>query len=337
MKRLLHVVIVILLLIIPGTASEQFWAVYFTTPHLGKIRAVQDHPETVLKGMIDDSSREVIGAFYELTSPVIILSLVNAFKRGVDVKIVVDTDNVHEKAFQDIIAAGIPVVDDQRSGIMHNKFCIIDREIVWTGSYNLTRNGGFKNNNNAISIRSKELAGIFRTEFFEMFTHRIFGNRKEFMPFPFLLNRYHVAIQGSKINVYFSPEDDIETIIIKRLRGARRSIHFMAFSFTSNDMGEEIIRAHKRGVKVKGIFEKRGAGTRYSEFVKMKLEGVPVMRDENPYAMHHKVIIIDETIVITGSYNYSKSARIKNDENVIIFDHAGVAMQYLDEFKRLYR
>ena len=337
MKRLLQVVVVILLLAVPGTAGEQFWAVYFTTPHLGKAHAAKEHPETVLKNMIDRSSGEILGAFYELSSPVIIASLVNAHKRGVDVKMVIDTDNMHEKEFREIISAGIPVVDDQRSGIMHNKFCIIDGDTVWTGSYNLTKNGGFRNNNNAIVVYSKELADIFRAEFFEMFTHRVFGNRKEYMPLPFLSNKYYVAIQGTSINAYFSPDDNIERIIIKRLRKAKKNIHFMAFSFTSDGIGEEIIRAHKRGVLVKGIFEKRGTGTRYSEFVKMKLEGVPVVRDKNPYAMHHKVIIIDEKIVITGSYNYSKSASKKNDENILIIDNKEIAIKYVKEFKRLYR
>ena len=52
--------------------------------------------------------------------------------------------------------------------------------------------------------------------------------------------------------------------------------------------------------------------------------------------MHHKVIVIDGKKVITGSYNFSKSANKKNDENIIIIDNADIANQYLDEFKRLY-
>lgn len=111
----------------------------------------------------------------------------------------------------------------------------------------------------------------------------------------------------------------------------------MAFSFTSSEISEAMIKKFKAGIDVKGIFEKRGAYTKYSQFIKMKLEGMPVQVDGNRYNMHHKVIVIDNNCVITGSYNFSKNASLRNDENILIIKHPDIARQYIEEFNRLSR
>ena len=69
----------------------------------------------------------------------------------------------------------------------------------------------------------------------------------------------------------------------------------------------------------------------------MKIEGVPVVTDNNIHVMHHKVIIIDGYRVITGSYNLSANANTKNDENIMIIDSREIAALYMKEFVRLYK
>jgi hypothetical protein len=96
-----------------------------------------------------------------------------------------------------------------------------------------------------------------------------------------LRKKYYVKIGDSDVNAYFSPDDDIEKIITGRIKKARKSIHFMAFSFTSDGIGEAMIKKFKEGVPVQGIFERRGANSKESEFIKMKLEGIPVRLDGN--------------------------------------------------------
>ena len=68
----------------------------------------------------------------------------------------------------------------------------------------------------------------------------------------------------------------------------------------------------------------------------MKLEGIPVKLDKNRYKMHHKVLIIDGRLLMTGSYNFTKSANRNNDENVLIIDSEEIVGEYLKEFYRLY-
>lgn len=328
-------VVLLSLVIMTGVSAEirgPWWQLYFTNP-ARRGRLPVDNPESALITLIRNA-RYFCGAFYDISSERIADALIDAHRRGIAVKIVTEERNAERAAVKKMRNAGIAVITDQNRGLMHHKFAVIDN-IVWTGSFNITRNGLLRNNNNALAIQSDELASIFRNEFFEMFRDRIFGNRRE-LPFTRLTKRYYVRIGETPINVFFSPEDNIERIIRKRIRKARKSLHFMMFTFTSDVLGEEIIRSFQRGVKVYGIFEKDGTGSRYSEYVKMKLEGIPVRFDSNKGKMHHKVLILDERIVITGSYNFTKSANRVNDENILIIDNSTIAAAYLKEFYRLY-
>ncbi len=326
--------IIVFLLSSESLYSKEWWKLYFTSP--GKKIEKTLNPETVLIDLLGSAKKSFYGAFYDISSRKIVNALRGAYKRGVDVKLVTESDNLEKKEMKVLLGIGIPIVPDARSGLMHNKFAVIDEEILWTGSYNLTQNGANRNNNNAIKISSPDLASIYLDEFKEMFEHNIFGNRKDYGVFPHFRKRYYVKIGDTNINAYFSPEDNIERIILKRLKKAKNSIHFMAFSFTSDKIGEEMIRISKNGVKVYGIIEKIGSGSRYSEFLKMKLEGIQVKLDKNRYKMHHKVIIIDKERVITGSFNFSKNANERNDENILIIDSRVIAKDYLTEFYRLY-
>jgi len=317
---------------------DAWWNIYFTAPGAGRSGDNGRNPESGLVALIREAKTSVHGAFYEVSAPAVVTALCAARKRGVDVKLVTEGDTYKKRGAvkRQLEDAGIEVVADSRRGLMHDKFAVIDGAILWNGSYNATRNDGWKNNNNALDVRSAELADIYHEEFMEMFRDQIFGNRMEPGPFAELRKRYYVKVGETDINAYFSPEDNIERIIIKRIGKAKKSIHFMAFSFTSDGIGEAMIERSKKGVAVSGIFERRGTRGGYSEYTKMKLEGLQVRLDRNRGAMHHKVIIIDGERVIMGSYNYSRNANRYNDENIMIIDNREIAGRYLAEFKRLW-
>ena len=311
------------------------WQIFFTDPY-GKSKNLIT-PDKAFINALRNSEESVFGAFYDISSEKISDEFIAAHKRGINVKIVTEKDNYSGKALTSLIEAGIPVVKDNNAGFMHNKFAVIDKKSVFTGSYNLTENGTARNNNNAILIQSRKLAAIYLDEFNEMFHQRIFANKKEYGPFAHLTNKNIITTGDISLEVYFSPEDNVEDIICKKITEADDSIRFMAFSFTSSEISEAMIKKFKAGIDVKGIFEKRGAFTKHSEFIKMKLEGLPVQVDRNRYNMHHKVIIIDNSCVITGSYNFSKNASLRNDENILIIHNHDIAGLFIDEFNRLSR
>jgi phosphatidylserine/phosphatidylglycerophosphate/cardiolipin synthase-like enzyme len=317
--------------------GENWWHVYFTSP--GKrtnASYIAETPEKAIIRNIKNSKKSFYGAFYDITSKPIIDELVYAHRKGIDIKLVLEKDNYNKKEIKELVNAGIEIVTDNRKGLMHNKFAVIDGSVVWTGSFNLTYNDEYKNNNNVIEIHSSDIANIYLNEFNEMFARKIFGNKKEYGIFPSFKKKYYVKIDETDINVYFSPDNNIERIILERLKKAKQSVYFMAFSFTSDKLADTMITLKKNGIKVSGIIEKIGSNTKDSEYIKLRIEGINVRLDKNKYRMHHKVIIIDEKILITGSYNFSKNANEKNDENIIILNNNEITKLYIEEFFKLF-
>lgn len=307
--------------------------VYFTTPEKEEqTTAIQK----ALLQKINHSTTSIYAALFEITDPLIIDALCKAKTNGIDVKLVLESERLHEQVKAKFEASNIPIRLDNRKEFMHNKFFIFDSKAVWTGSYNITPREANLNNNNALYIESEEIASIYSAEFNEMFEEGIFGNRTEYIPFPFLSNKYYVKLSDIDINVYFSPDDDIERIIMKLIEKAKQSIYFLAFSFTSDAIGETMITKHKQGVVVKGVFEKRDIKNVNSEYIKLKVEGLDVLYDANINTMHHKVIIIDDEWVVTGSYNFSKNAKKRNDENCIMIRSPEIAKLYTQEFEKIY-
>ncbi|MCX6711719.1 MAG: phospholipase D-like domain-containing protein [Candidatus Woesearchaeota archaeon] len=139
----------------------------------------------------------------------------------------------------------------------------------------------------------------------------------------------------SKVNVYFCPEDNCKEHVMEVINSANSSVLFMTYSFTDNDIGDLLIKKYQEGVKVKGIFE-RSQESKYSEYNKLKNNKIDVKFDKNEYYMHNKIFVIDEKIVITGSYNPTRNGDENNNENLVIIYDEKIAKQYVDEFNKLF-
>lgn len=290
-----------------------------------------------LIGYIDSAKTSIHAAAFEIDLTDVSNALIRAHKRGVQVRFITDDEfgiGADKKPGHGQIAAmqkaGIEIKDDGRNGLMHNKFWIFDGETVWTGSTNATINGMFEQNNNVIVIRSRELAAIYERQFADMWEGQ-FGARA-----PSTIEQQRVTINGTPILAAFSPEDKPVQYIVEALQKARRSIRFMAFSYTQPDMGNAMIEQIKRGVKVEGVFETVGSDSEFSEMLPLHCAGGAMRRDGNPGFLHHKVIIIDDRTVITGSLNFSDGANRNNNENILIIENAEIAKRYLEEFQRVW-
>ncbi len=281
---------------------------------------------------IDQSQQSVDVAAFDFDLERVAAALVRAKERGVQVRLVTDSDYEDELGPERLDSAGIPIVLDDRHPFMHNKFVVIDGYEVWTGSWNLTDNGTYRNNNNVIVVKSNKLAENYTVEFEEMFVDGEFGiSSSEDTPHP------QIDLNGTLVENVFEAEGDVRQRIIALVQEAEQSIYFMAFVFTDDDIAQAIIAQQRGGVKVQGIVEARNVNSSGSDVDSFLKSGVEVLEDGNPYIMHHKVIIIDEAIVITGSYNFSASAAKKNDENVLIIHNPEIAAQYVAEFERAHK
>lgn len=316
-----------------GGGEGKWYEIYFTTPRYpDKQEYHRGGIDEKLIAAIEKAKRSIDIAAYEFDLENVAQALSRAKERGVKVRMVTDTDNLDLPAVQMLSQVGIHVAQDKRQPIMHNKFVVIDGETVWTGSWNLTVNCTYRNNNNAIAIRSPALAENYTAEFEEMFAKGAFGpNSPARTPHPKL------TIDGTQVENYFAPEDKVGEKVIAQVRQAQKSIRFLAFSFTHDGIGQALMEKFKAGVKVQGVFEKRQADEKYSEFGPMRDMGMDVLTDGNPYIMHHKVFIIDDQTVILGSFNFSRNADESNDENVLIIRNSDVAAAYQAEFERVYQ
>ncbi len=322
-----------------AATPEKWFEIYFSQVYSGDPAAAERDANNIDKQLvrkISAAAQTIDAALHELDSDRIASAFIVAHRRGVKIRIVTESDYSDEMSIQQLQHAGVPVRTDQgRNGLMHHKFLVFDGAFdgasVWTGSFNTTTNGATKNNNNGIFIRSKELAENFSAEFSEMWAGNFGGDSPRSVPNPTI-----TMPDGTAITTLFAPEGNVTDAIVDAVRSARRFISFMAFSFTDDQIGDAMIERFRAGVKIGGIFEKRGSETRYSEFGRMQEIGMDVIQDRNRYAMHHKVIVIDGETVITGSFNFSRNAAEVNDENLLILrGNREIALDYLQEYERL--
>ncbi len=268
-------------------------------------------------------------AMYELSLDNITESLLAAQQRNVQVRVFTDSDHLHWEAFKVLRQAGIEVRGDERSALMHNKFTIIDHKEVWTGSMNLTYNGAHRHNENLIQVGSAQVALNYTEEFSQLWSgvHNQVNATDNYL-----------MLGNIPVDIHFSPDDDFrETRLLPLLQQATQSVHLMAFSFTSNAIADELLRLKATGVEVKVVLDKGQSGQSSSQYDDLLAQQVDIRRDGNIYKLHHKVIIIDQRYVVTGSYNFSENAESRNDENSVVIDDFSIAAQFEAEFNKVYQ
>ena len=208
--------------------------------------------------------------------------------------------------------------------LMHNKFCIFDGSVVFTGSMNPTENDNYYNNNNILIIKSKALSENYLSEFDEL--------RKGTNGEGGTVRNPKIIIGSTLVENYFCPEDNCKLRVINALKSANKSIRFMVFTFADKDIANLLYNKNYLGLDVKGVIEKRQSG-QSSQYE--TLRGFTIL-DDNPHTMHHKVFIVDNAIVITGSYNPTARGNEGNDENLLIIHDENIARKYLEEFEEVY-
>jgi phosphatidylserine/phosphatidylglycerophosphate/cardiolipin synthase-like enzyme len=322
----------------PADAATGGLQVFFTTttlvyPDVSRQRT----PPPLLKAVLADiaaARKSVDLATFDFDIVEVTDALLGAKQRGVAVRVIVDSENLQtpEVAQQTgrLERAHIPVLFDNREPFMHNKFIVVDGAIAWMGSWNVTTNDTWRNNNNMLRFVSRQIAADYTHEFEQMFGGRFGTSKTSGTP------HRRVQVGAATVEVYFSPEDGVAKYVLQRLAAARRSIHFMTFSYTADAISDAMIAKVKAGLRVRGVFERQNANGSGADFNRLQQGGVDVLRDGNCYILHHKVIIIDARTVITGSYNFTSSAEKDNDENLVIVDDPNLARAYLDEFERVY-
>jgi len=287
----------------------------------------KDNLDAQLIKLINLSEKNIYGAFYNLRLPKVASALIKAKNRGVNVHLVMDRKIIN--SFRPQYARLRQYINikttSQPRGLMHNKFCVFDSKVIWTGSYNPTYNGTYYNNNNAVIINSELLAKDFINEFRRISGSEDFYNNSD----------KHHPVFTKKVEAFFSKKDNCKQKIIQMLNSAEKSICFASFIFTDKDIAKIIIYKHNKGIKITGVMEKN-MDSFWNRFSFFRHVGIDVKWDKNySHQMHHKVFVIDKKIIITGSFNPTFSAHKINWENIVVIRDAKLAKQFMNEIKNL--
>lgn len=287
---------------------------------------VDDCPKLV-SDEIKSAGKTIDCAFYDLDNPIIISALSN---KSSEVRLILEKGNLNKIPPElNMLLHKISYKNDSNPNYMHNKFCIIG-DTVTTGSFNPTDNDAYRNNNNLVIINSEEISKIFEDEFNEMWDGKFGkGDKNEL--------RTIEINDNSSISAFFCPEDHCSENIVRILEMANESIYFMSFSFTDQMIANALVNMNKKNIIVSGIIEKNQANVQESRYDFLKYHNINITFDNNKYFMHHKVFIIDEKIVITGSMNPTNAGNLRNDENIVIINDKNIAERFINEFERIVR
>ena len=131
----------------------------------------------------------------------------------------------------------------------------------------------------------------------------------------------------ARVAVYFSPSGGATAAVMQAISAAQTQILVQAYSFTSAPIAKALVDAHKRGVKILAVLDKSNVTQNYSAATFLVNVGIPTLIDAEHAIAHSKVIVLDNTTVITGSFNFSKAAEENNVENLLVLTEAPELVQ----------
>lgn len=135
---------------------------------------------------------------------------------------------------------------------------------------------------------------------------------------------------------YFSPGETCLNAIISHITKAKNNLAICVFTISDDRITQAIKQAHGRGVKVKVLTDNEKLFDKGSDIRELAQYGIAIRIDDTSNHMHHKFALIDNQIVLTGSYNWTRSAARYNHENLVVTNEPKLVADFSREFDRLW-
>lgn len=335
-----------------STSSGKILA-YFNQPVDASV-AWANNPAVYLNRAVDDTlisyinraKRSIDIAIYNWnnTNMSDIAAAVNAaHNRGVRIRVVIDgsTANVSVNSLNSAIQV---VRRNTTQGIMHNKFVVFDVDspqlaAVWTGSTNWTEQQIHLDCNNVVVFEDQSLARAFTLEFEELLAGTFGPSKTDNTPKNFNLN-------GTLVEVFFSPSDDVENRIREEIRTAESDVEVAMMQMTRTALSGEMIARFNAGAFVAEVVDDTSQSAS-APFLALK-NASPIMAPRilkwaGNGIMHNKYMIVDQNkpnldpLVLTGSHNWSSNANFNNDENTVVIHDPKIANQFFQNWLYIYK
>ncbi|MGK5682990.1 phospholipase D-like domain-containing protein [Actinoplanes sp. URMC 104] len=303
-----------------------------------------DDLDVVIREFIAGATDTLLIAVQELDSRAIAEAVLAAKARKVGVQIVLEGDylvedppvadpwslagdNEHNRVIHAaLLRAGVDLVTDLNPKIFHQKFIVRDpgapTAAVLTGSANFTltdtgKNAGGNNLNHVLVLHGQTAAGLYLREF-ERLRSGTFGElreRRESKPREFRLG-------GIRVKPVFAPHQGPEMEIMKQMLKAQHRVDFAMFTFAqSSGIDDTMFWLLKAGIPVRGVLDRAQGSQAWAATVPLRTRGAQLFENtprNGVRKVHHKLMVIDEQLVIVGSFNYTAPAATLNDENIVV-------------------
>lgn len=299
--------------------------------------------EASILDKINAATASIDYCIYNTNRKSIVDALVAASERGVRIRVIY---NEKSESSNQGFERSLPfnIVERKGDGLMHNKFLIIDvedvdRSWVMSGSTNFTELQLDEDPNHTIFIQDQNLAKAYEIEFEEMWGSKSatpdasqakFGvNKTDNTPHEFMVG-------GKLIELYFSPTDKVSQNINNALTSATKSIDAALLIFTKWETRDALEGELAEGTRFRAIVEDQENSDEIIGALTAK--GATISGHPQETQMHHKYAIIDESLqnanskVVTGSHNWTHSADIRHDENLLIIHDAEIANWFQQEW-----
>ena len=297
--------------------------------------------EATILEMINNAQNTIDASIYNINRTTIAQALADAHNRGVRVRYIADNETANLALMNP--TPPFQVIRGNQDGLMHNKFIVADAEStedawVLMGSMNFTDQNIAQDYNNMLLIQDESLAKAYTLEFEEMWGSSdanpgIFNVK--FGPSKSNNTPHNFSINGIRMESYFSPTDNTTAKMVEVINNAQSDVNFALLTFTNNDLGNAVLNAHRDNINVRGIID--NINDTGGEYNFLAGNGVNVTPDNTSKSTHHKYCIVDakvgNSVVITGSHNWSGGAETRNDENTLIIYDDIIANVFIQEFE----
>ena len=305
-----------------------------------------DDLESVIIAFIDKTRKTLDIAVQELESYNIARAIVRAKQRGVRIRMVIEQDYLrsypaspepftidpssslyeNREILAALLRAGIDARADYNPKIFHQKFIIRDIEestrALLTGSTNFTPTGvGIhpyrKNLNHIVIIHNKWIANEYQHEFDEIWNGTFGTRRKRHDDSP-----RNCRVSGIRVRAIFGPDHTPELEMMKQILKARHRVDFAIFTFSdSSGIDDTLIARANEGLPIRGAFDRMQGNQAWASSHGLRDAGVDVhftTYGQNLGKLHHKLMVIDDRVIVCGSFNYTGPANRLNDENILV-------------------
>lgn len=312
--------------LVSGLVEEKpVWTASFSYPGRNQSLWKKEAVKRKIIQIVRDTEEELVLHIYGLTDVDIVREIARARDRGVSVKITGDRD----RRYTDLESYQIPIHIWAGSGLYHPKVLVSDRRRIFTGTGNFTNQGLLTDYDSYLDTEVSPAQGTAFLDFVD-------GSRSG-----------NLHSLGS-LNFLNSPDNGlhIQKHILDSIRGAEREILYLIYTHYDPVVSFELVRAAKRGVRVEGIYNRpiNPEGKYLARL--LPRWGSAIYEEENEDRiddgnfglgglLHHKTMIIDRKKLLSGSYNYSASARDGNREVYYFTEDRQLVADHIDEFLRV--